>query len=291
MIEYINLLRPKHWIKNGFIFLPLFFSGELFSLSFTSYVQLLISFIAFCFASSFIYILNDIKDVASDRLHPKKKYRPIASGKVTIVNAYALMVVTFVLVLFCLYFLNFLVALFIGLYVIINVLYCFILKNISIIDIAIISLGFVIRVLVGGYAVDIIVTEWLIIMVFLLIFSLSLAKRRDDLILNNDTNYVYRESQKGYTVKFIDVAKSMSFSVTLVAYIIFSLFDEVEDGFGSQYVYLTSFPVFIGIVRYLQITIIYENSGSPIEILFKDIFMILTILTWLIIYIILLYII
>lgn len=291
MINYIHLLRPKHWIKNGFMFLPLFFSGQLFSLSLASYFHLIISFTSLCLASSFIYILNDIKDADKDRLHPQKKNRPIASGKITALKAYVLMTIMLIMLLSTFFFLTNKVTVLIVLYTVMNVLYCFILKNISILDITTISFGFVIRVLAGGSAADIVVTEWLIIMVFLLTFSLGLAKRRDDLILNNDSNYIYRESQKGYTIKFIDVAKSISFSVTLVAYIIFSLFDEVEDSIGSQYVYLTSFPVFIGIIRYLQITIINENSGSPIEILFKDIFMILTILTWLFIYIILLYII
>lgn len=290
MINYIHLLRPKHWIKNGFMFLPIFFSGQLLSLSILSYFHLTISFVSLCLASSFIYILNDIKDADNDRLHPQKKNRPIASGMVTVFQAYVLMIIILIMLLSSFYFLNNMVIVLIALYTAMNVLYCYILKNVSILDITTISFGFVIRVLVGGCAADIVVTEWLIIMVFLLTFSLGLAKRRDDLILNNDSNYIYRESQKGYTIKFIDVAKSISFSVTLVAYIIFSLFDEVEDSFGSQYVYLTSFPVFIGIIRYLQITIINENSGSPIEILFKDIFMILTILTWLFIYVILLYI-
>jgi decaprenyl-phosphate phosphoribosyltransferase len=158
------------------------------------------------------------------------------------------------------------------------------MKNIAIIDVTSISLGFVFRILAGGKASNTLTTHWIIILIFLLMFSIALAKRRDDLVLSQRSHEIYRKSQSGYTIRFIDITKTISFTVTLVAYIIYSVSDDVIERIGSNYVYITSLPVFLGILRYIQLAVVYEKSGSPIDLLFKDKFLISIILLWIILF-------
>lgn len=128
------------------------------------------------------------------------------------------------------------------------------MKNIAVIDVTSISLGFVFRILAGREATNTFTTHWMIILIFLLMFSISLAKRRDDLVLGQYNNEIYRKAQFGYSILFIDIAKSISFAVTLVSYIIYTVSNEVIDRLGSNFVYITSLPVFLGIISYCFVT-------------------------------------
>ena len=279
MIEYLkniaSLIRMKHWIKNGFVFLPVFFAGKI-ELVLTS--NLIFVFISFCLASSSIYILNDIVDVNTDRLHPIKKQRPIASGFFSIPLS-----ILFFSICSILFFVSLLLlkeaSLFIISYFALNILYSFYLKRISIVDVSSISIGFVLREMAGGAEADVYVSHWMIIMTFLLTVSIGFAKRRDDLVLVNEKESVIK-SLKGYTIAFLDIAKSISFSITLISYILYSISAEVIDRIGSDKLYITSLFVFLGIIRYLQITIVEKNSGSPIDVLWKDRFLQIAILLW-----------
>jgi decaprenyl-phosphate phosphoribosyltransferase len=279
MIEYLkniaSLIRMKHWIKNGFVFLPVFFAGKI-ELVLTS--NLIFVFISFCLASSSIYILNDIVDVNTDRLHPIKKQRPIASGFFSIPLS-----ILFFSICSILFFVSLLLlkeaSLFIISYFALNILYSFYLKRISIVDVSSISIGFVLREMAGGAEADVYVSHWMIIMTFLLTVSISFAKRRDDLVLVNKKESAIK-SLKGYTIAFLDIAKSISFSITLISYILYSISAEVIDRIGSDKLYITSLFVFLGIIRYLQITIVEKNSGSPIDVLWKDRFLQIAIFLW-----------
>ena len=166
-----------------------------------------------------------------------------------------------------------------------NLFYCFGMKNFAIIDITSISLGFVFRVYAGAEASNTLTTHWVIILIFLLMFSIALAKRRDDLMLSQNSDSVLRKSQLGYSIEFIDIAKTISFSVTLVSYIIYSVSNDVIERMGSNYIYVTSLPVFLGIMRYIQLTVVYKISGSPVDLLLKDKVLISIILLWFMIFI------
>ena len=271
----IRLIRVKHWIKNTFIFLPIFFAGKI-TLIFSD--NLLFLFFSFCLASSSIYVLNDIFDVDKDRLHPSKKGRPIASGFFSIKVGFLIFAIVSILFLASLIFIkeSFLYVL---LYFVLNVLYSFKLKHISIVDVACISIGFVLRVLAGGYQADVHVSHWMIIMIFLLTISLAFAKRRDDLDLGIEKETL-RKSLSGYTFQFLDVVKSISFSITLISYVLYSISPEVIERIGSDKLYITSLFVFLGIMRYLQISIVDKNTGSPVQVLMKDRFIQITLLLW-----------
>lgn len=288
VIQAFKLIRIHHWIKNAAIFLPMFFAGKALEIAHDYRIyQLLTLFISFCITSSIIYVINDLVDAEKDKLHPIKCKRPIAIGFFS--KSEALFIITILIFIDILLFSSLGNSIWFVLgYFILNTAYSFKLKNIAIVDVTCISLGFLLRILAGGVASDVIVSHWMIIIVFLLSISLAFSKRRDDLIIKKDGE-VLRDSLSGYSVAFIDIAKSISFSVTLVCYIMYSVSQEAVERIGSNYVYSTSFFVFLGVLRYLQISIVHQNSGSPIKILNKDLFMQLIIGSWIILFSILIY--
>lgn len=289
MIKYIKLLRPNNWIKNLIIILPVFFAGRLLSLGYYQLLNLGVTFLAFCLSSSMIYVINDVNDVEKDRAHPTKSKRPIASGEVSKTGAYMIVTVLAMFILLTLFFIPNHVTYYIVAYILMNLFYCFGMKYFAIIDVTSISLGFVFRVLAGGEATNTLTTHWIIILTFLLMFSIALAKRRDDLVLSQNSNEVYRKAQSGYSIQFIDIAKSISFTVTLVAYIIYSVSNDVIERMGSNYVYITSLPVFLGIMRYIQLTVVHNKSGSPVDLLLKDKMLNAIILLWALLFSIIIY--
>lgn len=286
-----QLLRPKQWAKNLFIFLPLFFSGQFFNVSLL--IQCAIAFIAFSFAASSIYCFNDIFDVESDRQHPKKVNRPIASGRISIQIAYIVMFISLFISLLILFLFGsankFMLLGLILFYYLTNIAYCIKLKRHAIVDVMIISLGFVLRILVGGAATGIWLSEWIIMMTFLLALFLALAKRRDDVILYQNTGVLPRKNTDRYNLVFINQVMSIVATVTIIAYIMYAISPDVIERFQSRYVYVTAIFVLAGIIRYLQITIVDMRSGDPTAILLKDRFLQLSIIGWVISFLIIIY--
>lgn len=285
----LKLIRVHHWIKNIAVLLPTFFAGEALNvLTDNRIIELIYLFIAFCVTSSIIYVINDSVDAGKDKLHPTKCKRPIASGFFSKRDGLIIVAVLLVIDIFLFLILEdskwFVLA-----YFALNIAYSFKLKNIAIVDVTCISLGFLLRILAGGVAAMVVVSQWMIIIVFLLSISIAFAKRRDDLIIKKDGEEL-RKSQAGYNLAFIDAAKGISFSVTLVCYIMYSISDDVVARIGSDYVYSTSLFVFLGIIRYLQISIVRNNSGSPIKVLSKDLFMQFIIVSWVLLFSFLIYI-
>ncbi len=272
----IRLIRPKHWAKNVFVFFPLLFSGAIFE-SFSW--DLILLFFAFCLAASSIYVINDLVDVEKDRLHPEKKFRPIASGEISSLQAKIIFLLIVLALIGVGYFLLWEAMIYVLAYFVLNMLYSFYLKNLSILDVTSISLGFVFRVLAGGEEVGVQVTSWMVILVFLLTISLAFSKRRDDFQVGVD-HIQLRKSNLGYSLAFLDIAKSISFSITLVAYILYSVDPDTIRRMGSNKLYFTSLFVFLGIMRYIQISVVDKNAGSPVKVLYKDRFIQLTIFFW-----------
>lgn len=292
MKDLLLLLRPHQWVKNCFVFLPLFFNGDLNNLEL--FFDALVAFVAFSLVASSIYCFNDIYDVEADRKHPQKRMRPIASGKVSVFQAYCLMGLLFVssiLVVYlglsssCLETLSVLV-----LYFLMNIAYCVRLKNIALLDVFVIAVGFVLRILVGGIACGIMLSHWIILMTFLLALFLAFAKRRDDVVLYQETGVLPRKNVNRYNLDFMNQAITVISAVTMVAYVMYTVSDEVMERFGSRYVYLTTVFVLAGILRYMQITIVDVKSGSPTKVLVKDHFIQLCILGWILAFLILIYI-
>lgn len=282
MKQYIQLLRPLQWIKNGFVFAPIFFSNHLLEWDF--FLPTFIVFMSFCLISSSIYCFNDIRDAEADRLHPQKRKRPIASGAVSVKAGYVLMVICILLSLAILCFVNCsntpYLYIIIGGYWLMNIAYCLKLKRHAILDVTIIAIGFVMRVLIGGFATDIWISHWLVLITFLVALFLALSKRHDDFRIFEKTGVKPRDSITGYNITFINEATAIIASVTMVSYIMYTMSSEVIERMGSHYLYLTSAWVLAGLLRYLQNMIVYGFSGSPTKTLVKDHFIQICIIGW-----------
>lgn len=290
-MHYIQLLRPLQWLKNTFVFAPIFFSNHLLEMDYL--IPTLIVFMSFCLISSSIYCFNDLRDAEADRIHPKKCKRPIASGHVSVKGGYTMMLAclvgAFALLLFAKSINTPYLYIIIGGYWLMNVAYCIKLKQYAIIDVSIIAIGFVMRVLIGGFAADIWVSQWLVLMTFLLALFLALTKRSDDFSIYEQTGKKPRLSITGYNKEFINEAIAIVSAVTLVCYIMYTMSEEVIARMGSQYLYLTSVWVFVGLLRYMQKTIVYSESGSPTKSLLKDHFIQLCVLCWFVSFFVIIY--
>lgn len=282
VLSYIQLLRPLQWLKNIFVFAPVFFSSNLLKGEY--FWPTVVVFASFCLISSSIYCFNDLQDVDADRQHPKKRSRPIASGAVSVKAGYTLMLFCALVALLLLplahsnntpYLYMIIVA-----YWLMNIAYCIKLKQYAILDVSIIAIGFVMRVLIGGMATDIWISHWLVMMTFLVTLFLALTKRNDDYRLYEQTGQKPRISITGYNKTFINEATAIVASVTLVCYIMYTMSPEVIDRLGTRYVYLTSGWVLAGLLRYLQNMIVFGLSGSPTKSLVKDHFIQLCVLGW-----------
>ena len=280
--QYIQLLRPLQWIKNGFVFAPAFFSTNLLKPEF--FWPTLVVFVSFCFISSAIYCFNDLRDVEADRLHPKKCKRPIASGAVSIKGGYIMMHLCTIGALLLIPIAQSpntpYLYIIIGGYWLMNIAYCLKLKQYAILDVTIIAIGFVMRILAGGLATDIWISHWLVLMTFLVTLFLALSKRNDDYRIYEQTGTKPRVSITGYNKTFINEAIAIIASVTMVCYIMYTMSPEVIERMGTRYVYLTSGWVLAGLLRYLQNMIVYGLSGSPTKSLVKDHFIQICIIGW-----------
>ena len=272
MKDILKLIRPQQWIKNLFVFIPMFFSSELFDTEVL--MNSLIMFVAFCFTASSIYCYNDIVDADDDRNHPEKCHRPIAAGKVSVGAAYRIMGVTFILSIGTALTLPapvmpsaVAVLLF---YYVLNLAYCSRLKQYAIIDVCIVAFGFVLRILAGGIVGEIMLSKWIVLMTFLLTLFLSFAKRRDDVIRMNETGEAPRKNTTRYNLTFINQAITITASVTLVCYIMYTVSPEVARQFGTENLYLTSVFVLLGLLRYIQITVVDKRSGDPTKVILHD---------------------
>lgn len=285
-MKILKLLRINHWVKNLFLFIPLFFAGDAFD--FDRYLQLAAGFLAFGLVASCIYVLNDLCDYQVDKVHPEKKLRPIASGDVSFTAARILIILLAAAGLSLSWWTdpNFFYLLFV--YLIINIAYSLGAKNISILDIFFVASGFLIRIYAGGVLADVPVSHWLAIMVLLLSLFLALAKRRDDLVISVN-GVAARKSSQHYNLEFINSCLSVFAGILIVAYVMYTVSPEVTDHFDTKWLFLTSMFVIAGIMRYLQITFVDQKSGSPTKILYKDKFILITIACWIISFYIIIY--
>ena len=279
MKHYIQLIRPKHWAKNLFLFVPPFFAGKFFELD---KIGLLTGgFVAFSFLASSIYIINDYRDIEDDKKHPEKRKRPLASGSVNKNVAIILSCVLTIAGAVIAYLLDssgkFLFIA--GLYYLLNLSYSFGLKNIAIVDILILAAGFGLRVKAGAQLAAVSTTEWFIIMTFLLALFLAIAKRRDDVLLKMNTGSDMRKSIRGYSLDFLNTLLGLFCAILIVSYVNYTISPAAFEKFGHR-LYYTALFVIAALMRYLQITFIHNKAGSPTDVLYKDRFIQVTLVLW-----------
>ena len=284
---YLQLARPQQFVKNGFVWLPIFFGLKLKDIR--ALEQTLIAFVAFCLAAGGVYVLNDLMDIQEDRQHPAKKNRPLASGAILPRGAVIFMIGLLLLAILAGFLLSqpdFLAIL--GVYLLLNLAYSFFLKHRAIIDVVCIGLGFVLRVLAGGVAAAVPISHWIVIMTFLLAIFLALAKRRDDLLLALEGQSA-RRAIDGYSLEFVSISMAIMAAVTIVAYILYTVSPDTIQKHGTDQLYLTGFWVVVGLLRYLQLTLVENRSASPTKILFQDWILQATLMLWILSFFLLLY--
>ena len=277
MKNIIQLLRPHQWVKNFFIAAPMFFA---FMITLHNVLLVVAGIAIFSLCASAVYVFNDIYDVAEDRQHPEKRKRPIASDQISIKFAWVLAFVLFSVSITVSYFFNINFFIILIVYVSINILYTMVLKHIAIVDITIIAIGFVLRLFAGASIINVQTSMWIVLVTFWLALFLALAKRRDE-YLHYINGKKVRKNIDGYNLEMINAGMVLLATITVVAYIMYSVTPAVMERMGSDKLYLTSIFVVVGILRYMQLTFVYKKSGNPTDVLLTDRFLQMVIALWL----------
>jgi len=270
-----------------FLYIPLFFGGEIFNVE--KLIQVTFGFIAFSFVASSIYIINDYRDREDDRKHPVKCKRPLAARTVSPTAALVLCGLLLLIGFALSWKIRDKFTFVLGIYFLVNLSYSLGLKAIAILDIILLALGFVLRIKGGSVISFVPLSEWIIIMVFLLAIFMALGKRRDDVLLKLSSGTDMRKSIKGYNLELLNTLLALVCAVIVVAYLMYTMAPQTIQHVGTSRLYYTCIFVFAGIFRYLSIIYISTDSGSPTKILYKDRFIQITLLLWIASYILLLY--
>ena len=252
--QMVKLCRPKQWIKNGFVFAAIIFSDRLFD--WQGLIATIITFFLFSFVSSTVYIINDIVDVEEDRNHPKKKLRPIASGKVSVLQAQVLALILFTLAAMGSFLLNINLSLVVVGYFMVNMLYCFKLKKIMLVDVMTIALGFILRVYAGALVLNVSISSWLIICTGLLSLYLGFGKRKNELIVLDDKSAKHRATLSTYSLEYLNRILSVVLGLTIISYILYTI-----NGTAYKHMVFTIPFVLYGTFRY-EYLIINKNAGG-----------------------------
>ncbi len=285
MLGILTLIRPRQWIKNVFVAAPLFFTPSQVSLS--SAIAVAAGFAAFSMVASAIYCLNDLRDRGADRRHPVKRNRPLAAGTVAPATAVAVMLLLAAggtaITLFTVPEILPVLAV----YVVMNIAYSLFLKTVAIIDVLIVAFGFVLRIEAGALLIDTEPSAWILIVTGLLALFIALAKRRDDVTRELDAEH--RKSLDGYSKQYLDTAIIAVLSMLVVSYLIFTTDLAVMERLGTDRLYVTAPFVIAGVMRYLQLTVVYERSGSPTDLVYRDPGLQICIAGWLATFVMILY--
>jgi 4-hydroxybenzoate polyprenyltransferase len=273
----LKTMRLRQWTKNGFVFFALIFDKQLFILD--SFLRTLVGFFLFCLISSAVYLLNDISDMEADRKHPEKKHRPIASGQLPLNVAGSAAVLLILISLPAAYILEPTLAIILAIYLGINILYSNWLKHVPILDVLIISTGFVLRVVAG---VTLIIVErfspWLYMVTTLFSLYIGFGKRRAEMNLLAQGAGSHRKVLDGYTIQLLDQYITIVSGTTIIAYSLYTVFAE---NLPPNHTMMLTIPfVVYGIFRYLQLIQTGHAAGAPDEVALKDRPLQITVLLW-----------
>ncbi len=273
----MRLIRPKHWVKNLFLFLPLLFGLQM--LAPKSLLNASIAFVSFCFAASSMYVFNDIMDLQGDRFHPIKKHRPLPSGRINVTTAYLTSIILMLVSLFLGFFVNSGFVLVVVTYMAINILYSVYLKDIVIIDVFIIALGFVLRIVAGSVATDIQMSKWILLCGFTLSLFLGFTKRRAEILELGENFASHRAVLSHYNPYFLDTMINIVNSLTVITYLLYTIDSTTIDKFGNK-LFLSLPIVLYGIFRYQYLIYHKGESSSPTENFLTDIPLLSAVIIW-----------
>ena len=273
----LKAMRPRQWTKNGFIFFALIFDKQLFSPE--PFFRTLQGFFLFCLISSAVYLFNDIADIEGDRQHPQKKHRPLASGLLPIGVAFGAAIVLAIVALVLGYFLKPAFAGILAVYLVLNLLYSRWLKHVPILDVMIISSGFVLRVAAGVVLITVErFSPWLYMITILFSLYIGLGKRRAEINLLEQGASAHRKVLDGYTIPLLDQYITIVSGMTIIAY---SLYTFSAPNLPVNHSMMLTIPfVVYGIFRYLQLIQTGHAAGAPDEVALKDRPLQITVVLW-----------
>ncbi|NLL06364.1 MAG: decaprenyl-phosphate phosphoribosyltransferase [Clostridiaceae bacterium] len=274
LMAYIKLLRPKQWIKNLFVVAPLIFAKHIFEYNYV--IRVLAAFVLFCCISSSVYVLNDIIDCEKDRLHPKKKNRPIASGLISKIEGAIVIAILLPLILFVSFYMDIFFGVAVLLYFLNNLLYSFKIKHMVILDVMSIAVGFLLRVIGGALVIRVYISPWILLCTLLLSLFLGFSKRRNELVVLANGAENHRKILEEYSLEFIDNMLSIVTASTVMAYSLYTF----STNSGNYNMMLTIPFVLYGIFRYQYIIYKKNEGGSPEETVLSDIPLIVSIVLW-----------
>lgn len=280
---YIACLRPWQWTKNLVVVAALIFSRNLFRFELT--LRSIEALLIFCLLSGSIYVFNDLIDLEQDREHPAKRHRPIASGKVSRGGALVLGLVSVAVGLALAALLNTAFLTVCIVYVGVSILYSAGLKHMVVLDVLIISIGFVLRAMAGVEALkdlepDVIMSPWLLVCTLFLALFLGFNKRRHELDLLSDNAGRHRKTLDEYSKEFLDALIAVVTAATVIAYAIYTIWPATIAKFHtSSLIYTVPFVVF-GLFRYMYLVVMKNKGGSPSEVLVSDLPLVVDIILW-----------
>ncbi|EGT3617301.1 decaprenyl-phosphate phosphoribosyltransferase [Clostridium perfringens] len=272
-VSLFKLMRPKQWIKNFFVFGALIFSYSFLDLKKDIYA--IITFILFCLISSTVYIMNDILDVEKDRVHPKKRFRPIASGAISIKEAEIALFILLVFSMTCALFINRKLFFILAVYFINNIFYSFKIKNIVILDVISIAFGFILRVIAGGVVIDVSLSGWILLCTFFIALFLGFEKRRNEIIKLEGKATEHRKILDDYSDELLKQFSDITLTCTVIAYAMYTFV-----AYDTSYMMITNVFVVYGLFRYKYLSMKKGQGGSPTETILTDKSIIIDVILW-----------
>jgi 4-hydroxybenzoate polyprenyltransferase len=272
-------MRPEQWLKNGFVLAPIVFSGLIGDAD--AWLRTILAVIAFCAASSAVYLINDVIDREADRSHPIKKDRPIACGEVSVATALFVAVILVAAgVGIALWLGGWFPAVLVA-YVVLVLLYSAFLKRAVFLDVLVVAAGFVLRVVGGAVAINVPVSRWILVVAYLLALYLALGKRRSELVLLGGDAGNHRAVLGHYTLPMVDQAISVVLGATVLAYALYTVAPDTVAKVGSEGLLATVPIVLYGLFRYLYVLHKHELGGSPTRALLTDRPLLICVVIWL----------
>ena len=283
----LKTMRPQQWTKNAIVFAALVFDGKLLQLQF--FLPTLLVALCFCLASSSVYLMNDLVDIEKDRQHPKKRLRPLPSGQLNPRLAQIASVILAVVCLAIATWVNSWVGLITAAYLVQNVAYSFYLKNVVIIDVMVLSLGFVLRLLAGAVIAHVAhFSPWLYVCITLLSLFLGFGKRRHEITLLQNDAAAHRSSLQEYNLPLLDQIMSLVTTSTFVTYTFYSFAAQTALVSDGRMLLTTPF-VFFAIARYLYLIHVQKRGGAPDELIFEDRPLLINGILWVVTIVVLIY--
>jgi decaprenyl-phosphate phosphoribosyltransferase len=266
----IKTLRPHQWVKNLFVAAPLVFSRHLLEPAYV--LRAVIAVLAFCALSGAVYCFNDVRDVEADRAHPKKQHRPIASGALSESAAMSSAGILAVGALAAGFILDWRLGVFAAIYLAQNVAYSIKLKHVAFLDVSLIATGFILRVLGGAAAIDVVASHWVLICTALIALFFGLGKRGHELAWSERSGSakITRAALSGYRMPVVRVAMVVLGAATVVAYVMYTQDERTMHLFGTNKLFYSAPFVAIGIVRFMYLALWRPKDESPTEAMLKD---------------------